>query len=44
MRWGIDWTATFVPKTGLLEIFVRGTLVYLCLFAPLVPELRAKGR
>lgn len=29
----IDWEDTFVPDTGLLEIFLRGTLVYLGLLA-----------
>lgn len=28
----VDWTRTFVPSTPLLEIFVRGTLMYLALF------------
>jgi uncharacterized membrane protein YcaP (DUF421 family) len=28
----VDWHAVFVPKTPLLEIVVRGTLVYLALF------------
>jgi uncharacterized membrane protein YcaP (DUF421 family) len=28
----VDWHSVFVPKTPLLEIVVRGTLVYLALF------------
>jgi uncharacterized membrane protein YcaP (DUF421 family) len=31
----VDWGTVFVPKTPLLEIVVRGTLVYLALFAML---------
>ena len=29
----IDWGAVFVPSLGLFEMFVRGTLMYLALFA-----------
>jgi uncharacterized membrane protein YcaP (DUF421 family) len=29
----VDWNSIFVPDTPLLEIIVRGTLVYLALFA-----------
>lgn len=29
----IDWSAVFVPSLGLFEVFVRGTLMYLALFA-----------
>ena len=29
---GVDWRKTFVPDTPLLEIFLRGSLVYLALF------------
>lgn len=29
---GVDWTRVFIPDTPLLEIFVRGTIVYLGLF------------
>ena len=29
----IDWNGIFVPSRGLLEVFVRGTLIYLALFA-----------
>jgi len=29
----IDWNAVFVPSLGLFEVFVRGTLMYLALFA-----------
>ena len=28
----VDWKGAFVPDTSLLEIFLRGTLVYLSLF------------
>ena len=37
MHWliGVDWKSVFVPNTSILEIFVRGTLVYLALFAML---------
>ncbi|MEO8436409.1 MAG: YetF domain-containing protein [Pyrinomonadaceae bacterium] len=31
----IDWHATFVPTVSLLEIILRGTLIYLVLFAML---------
>lgn len=31
----VDWRSVFVPKTPLLEIVVRGTVVYLILFAML---------
>ena len=30
---GIDWKAMFVPATGLSEIALRGSLMYLALFA-----------
>lgn len=29
----IDWSAVFVPSLGLFEVVVRGTLMYLALFA-----------
>lgn len=29
----VDWTRVFMPDTPLLEIFVRGTIMYLGLFA-----------
>lgn len=29
---GIDWARMFVPKTPLLEIFLRGTLIYVGVF------------
>ncbi len=29
----VDWRAIFVPSLGLAEVFVRGTLMYLALFA-----------
>ncbi|MFL5593175.1 MAG: DUF421 domain-containing protein, partial [Gemmatimonadaceae bacterium] len=28
----VDWHSVFTPKTPLLEVFVRGTAVYLALF------------
>ena len=32
--WGeVDWEAVFVPQTPLLEVVVRGSLVYLAVFA-----------
>lgn len=30
--WGLDWVDVFVPSLSLLEIFLRGTAVYLALF------------
>src|SRR3954454_9868071 len=32
---GMDWHGTFVPDTPLLEIFIRGTLVYFLIFVML---------
>jgi uncharacterized membrane protein YcaP (DUF421 family) len=29
----IDWNAIFVPSLGLFEVFVRGSIMYLALFA-----------
>jgi uncharacterized membrane protein YcaP (DUF421 family) len=29
----VDWGAVFIPRTPLLEIFVRGTIVYFAIFA-----------
>jgi uncharacterized membrane protein YcaP (DUF421 family) len=29
---GIDWSAIFLPETPLLEIFIRGTVMYLCIY------------
>lgn len=37
---GIDWNSIFRPSQGLLEVFVRGTIMYLCLFL----ILRSIGR
>jgi uncharacterized membrane protein YcaP (DUF421 family) len=37
---GVDWSAMFVPATGLLEIVLRGTIMFLVLFA----ILRFMGR
>ena len=39
----IDWHATFVPTVSLLEIIVRGTLIYLVLFAMLRIMRREAG-
>lgn len=33
--WKINWEDVFVPTTSLLEIFLRGTIIYLALFAML---------
>lgn len=30
--WSVDWTAFFVPKVSVFEIFLRGTVMYLALF------------
>ncbi len=30
--WQVDWEALFIPDTPILEIFIRGTCVYLGLF------------
>jgi uncharacterized membrane protein YcaP (DUF421 family) len=30
---GVDWHAMFVPALGLIEVVVRGTIMYLALFA-----------
>ncbi len=42
MGWlvAVDWKSIFLPHTSLLEIFVRGTLTYLSLFALLRVVLR----
>lgn len=29
---GVDWKDVFVPNAPLLEIFIRGTVVYLALY------------
>ena len=39
----LDWNAIFVPTVSLLEIFFRGTLVYLLLFAVLRVLRREAG-
>ena len=39
----VDWHAVFVPDTPLLEIFVRGTVVYLAIFAMLRFVLRRQS-
>jgi uncharacterized membrane protein YcaP (DUF421 family) len=39
----IDWNALLVPDTPLLEIFIRGTLVYLGLFIMLRVLLRRQS-
>jgi uncharacterized membrane protein YcaP (DUF421 family) len=41
--WQIDWHAVFVPTVPLLEIILRGTLVYLLLFAVLRVLRREAG-
>jgi len=46
MGWldGIDWQKMFVPDTSLLEIFIRGTMVYLVMYTLLRVVLkRQKG-
>jgi uncharacterized membrane protein YcaP (DUF421 family) len=40
---GIDWAKTFVPDTPLLEIFLRGTVVYLALFVLLRVVLKRES-
>ncbi|MGY3564789.1 DUF421 domain-containing protein [Sinomonas sp. RB5] len=42
MRWltDVDWKDLLVPHTALLEIFLRGSLVYLCLYVLLRLVLR----
>jgi hypothetical protein len=30
---GVDWNAVFVPALGLVEVVVRGSIMYLALFA-----------
>lgn len=39
----VDWARIFVPDTPLLEIFIRGTLMYLALFALLRFVLRREA-
>jgi uncharacterized membrane protein YcaP (DUF421 family) len=39
----VDWTAVFAPHTPLLEIFVRGSLIYLGLFLLLRVVLRRES-
>jgi uncharacterized membrane protein YcaP (DUF421 family) len=39
----VDWHAVFVPKTPLLELFVRGSAVYLALFTLLRVTKRQAG-
>ena len=33
--WNVDWTGIFVPKHSLLELFLRGTIMYLVIFVVL---------
>jgi uncharacterized membrane protein YcaP (DUF421 family) len=40
---GMSWHDTFVPDTPLLEIFIRGTLVYLIIFVLLRLFLKQSG-
>ena len=30
--WNVDWAGIFEPKHGLLELFLRGTMMYLVIF------------
>lgn len=30
--WHVDWRGAWVPSTSLLEVFIRGTVIYLTLF------------
>ncbi len=39
----VDWKQAFVPTTSLLEIFIRGSLMYLALFAILRIVLRREA-
>ena len=38
--WTIDWAGIFEPKHGLLELFLRGTLMYLIIFVLLRVAVR----
>ena len=40
MLWKVDWTALFEPKNPLLELVVRGTIIYFVVFALLRIDLR----
>jgi uncharacterized membrane protein YcaP (DUF421 family) len=40
---GLDWSQTFLPDTSLLEIFLRGTVVYLALFVMLRVVLKRES-
>ncbi len=40
---GIDWVKTLLPDTPLLEIFLRGSVVYLALFLLLRVVLKREG-
>mgnify|MGYP000975267658 CR=1 FL=1 len=39
----IDWRSVFVPSVGILEIIVRGTIIYLMLFVLLRVLRREAG-
>lgn len=39
----VDWAKTFLPETPLLEIFLRGTVVYLVLFGVLRVVMRREA-
>lgn len=39
----VDWHGMFLPETALLEIFLRGTLMYLAIFALLRSPLRRQA-
>jgi len=43
--WTIDWNAVFVPQVSLLELVLRGTIMYLAIFALLrvVPKRQVGG-
>ena len=43
--WTIDWNAMFVPQVSLLELALRGTIMYLAIFALLrvVPKRQVGG-
>ena len=33
MNFSVDWQSVFVPGIGVAEVIVRGSIMYLCLFA-----------
>ncbi len=38
--WKVDWAGIFVPKHGLFELFLRGTVMYLAIFVLLRAVVR----